>query len=150
MVLVFHDVTDKRRSQIALTTAHAAAVNEKNRLSALFDALPVGVALIDAEGGTMASNRHFDDVGRAPAHHPVGCRLCALQSVVAGHRPGGAAARVGVRARDSDRRDPFSNQEMWIERFDGSRIFVLNSAAPIRDAAGQIAGSAVAIGILPS
>src|SRR5215475_11410591 len=34
---------------------------------------------------------------------------------------------------------------MQIERFDGSRAFVLNSAAPIRDAKGWISGSAVAI-----
>ena len=37
------------------------------------------------------------------------------------------------------------NQEMQIERFDGARAFVLNSAAPIRDAQGRISGSAVVI-----
>ena len=34
---------------------------------------------------------------------------------------------------------------MQIERFDGARAFVLNSAAPIRDAQGRISGSAVVI-----
>src|SRR5436190_3448780 len=37
------------------------------------------------------------------------------------------------------------NQEMQIERFDGTRAFVLNSAVPIRDAQGRISGSAVVI-----
>ena len=37
------------------------------------------------------------------------------------------------------------NQELQIQRFDGTRAYVLNSAAPIRDADGRIIGCAVAI-----
>ncbi|PKN54264.1 MAG: hypothetical protein CVU56_27595, partial [Deltaproteobacteria bacterium HGW-Deltaproteobacteria-14] len=36
-------------------------------------------------------------------------------------------------------------QLLEIQRFDGSRAFVLNSAAPVRDVAGRVVGSATAI-----
>jgi PAS domain S-box-containing protein len=47
-------------------------------------------------------------------------------------------------ARAAQKGETVINQEMQIQRFDGSRAFVLNSAAPIRDAHGRISGSAVA------
>jgi PAS domain S-box-containing protein len=41
--------------------------------------------------------------------------------------------------------EPVIGQLMEIQRFDGSRAFVINSAAPVRDSSGKIIGSAVAI-----
>ena len=38
-----------------------------------------------------------------------------------------------------------TGQLLEIQRFDGIRAFVINSASPVRDAAGQVIGSAVAI-----
>ena len=40
---------------------------------------------------------------------------------------------------------PIVGQMIEIERFDGSRAHVINSASPVRDAAGHVVGSAVAI-----
>jgi PAS domain S-box-containing protein len=51
-------------------------------------------------------------------------------------RPGIRAVARGENALD---------QRMEIERFDGARAYVINSAAPLFDAKGQIAGSVVAI-----
>ena len=48
-------------------------------------------------------------------------------------------------ARAVQKGETVVGQEIEIQRFDGTRAFVLNSAAPIRDAQGQIVGSAVAI-----
>ncbi len=40
---------------------------------------------------------------------------------------------------------PVTGQLLAIQRCDGSPAFVINSASPVRDAAGQIVGSAVAL-----
>jgi signal transduction histidine kinase/CheY-like chemotaxis protein len=48
-------------------------------------------------------------------------------------------------ARAIQRGETVVNQELQIWRFDGTQAYVLNSAAPIRDAEGRVAGCAVAI-----
>ena len=145
VVLVFHDVTAKRRSQAELAAAHAAVETERNRLSALMDALPVGVALLDANGGCLSSNRHFERVwgGSRPPTRSVSDYAAYRAWWAAGGQP--VQPEEWASARAVQKGETVTNQEFEIQRFDGSRAFVLNSAAPIRDADGHIVGSAVAI-----
>jgi PAS domain S-box-containing protein len=144
-VLVFHDITTKRRSQAAVEAAHAQAVNEKNRLNALLDALPVGVALIDAQGGTIASNPQFEEVWGGPRPPTVSVRDYAAYKGWWADTGAPVEPEEWASARAVQKGETVLNQEVRIERFDGTRVIVLNSAAPIRDAEGRIAGSAVAI-----
>jgi two-component system cell cycle sensor histidine kinase/response regulator CckA len=145
VVLVFHDVTEKRLRQAALAAAHESAVTEKNRLTALMEALPVGVALIDPQGGNIASNRQFEQIwgGTPPPTRSV--------ADYASYQAWWTSTRQPVRpeewasARAVQHGETITNQEIEIQRFDGTRAFVLNSAAPIRDSQGRIVGSAVAI-----
>ncbi len=145
LIIVFHDVTERRQAQAALAAAHAQAVNEKNRLQAVMESLPVGVALIDAHGGNTGANPEFERVWGAPRP--------AVQSVAdyAAYEATWAATGQPVRpeewasARAVREGEAVVGQEMEIRRFDGSRAFVLNSAAPVRDESGRVAGSAVAI-----
>jgi two-component system, cell cycle sensor histidine kinase and response regulator CckA len=105
----------------------------------------VGLALMDARGGTMRANPEFERIwgGRAPvetsfSNHAVyrGWWAASGQSI----RPEDWAS-----ARALQKGETAVGQELLIQRFDGKQAFVLNSAAPIRDAHGGIAGCSVAI-----
>jgi PAS domain S-box-containing protein len=122
--------------------AYEDTVIQKNRLSAVLEALPAGVALIDAHGGHVESNAAFEQVwgGHWPAT-PFGDYSARKAWWADTGKP--IQPHEWADARAVQRRETVVNQEIQIERFDGSRAFV--SAAPIRDAQGRISGSAVAI-----
>jgi PAS domain S-box-containing protein len=64
--IVVRDITERKRAEAALEAARTAAVNESNRLQAVMETLPVGVAILDANGGTVHSNSMFDGVWGDP------------------------------------------------------------------------------------
>jgi len=119
--------------------------NEKNRLEAVMEALPIGMSIIDEKGGKVQSNAAFEQVwGRPlPATHNVkdyakykAWRTDTGKPV----KPEEWAAAIALKKGKT-----VANQLFEIERFDGSHAFVLNSASPICDAGGKVIGSAVAI-----
>ena len=124
--------------------AREDSVVQKNRLRAILEALPAAVAVTDAEGGRVESNAAFEHVwnGPAPAHSVKDYAAFKAWWVDSG-KP--VQPEEWASARAVQKGETVVNQEMQIERFDGSCAFVLNSAAPIRNAQGRISGSAVAI-----
>jgi PAS domain S-box-containing protein len=124
--------------------AHEDTVIQKNRLSAVLEALPAGVALIDAQGGKVESNAAFEQIWGGPR---LATRFEDYAAFKAWWMDTGKPVQPAewASARAVQKGETVVNQEMQIQRFDGSRAFVLNSAAPIRDAQGRISGSAVAI-----
>ena len=60
------DITARKQTEEALKTAHIRAVNEKNRLLAVMETLPVGVAIIDEIGGNILCNPMFEEVWGSP------------------------------------------------------------------------------------
>src|SRR5262249_53709694 len=115
----------------------------KNRLEAVLRALPTGVALVDAQGGIIECNAAFEQAWGEPRPQSI--------DDYAAHKPRWADTGKPVRpeqwasARGVQRGETVINQEVWVERFDGTRVLLLNSAAPIRDTRGQICGAAVGI-----
>jgi len=144
VVLVFRDVAPTRRAQAELVAAHEDAVLQRNRLRAVLEALPAGVSLIDAKGGHIESNTAFEKVwgGSRPGARSGGSAAYKAWWADTG-KP--VAPEEWASARAARNGETVINQEMRIERFDGTRAFVLNSAAPVRDSEGRITGSAVAI-----
>jgi PAS domain S-box-containing protein len=139
-----HDVTERVQLEKKLEEALRAADEERLRLAAVFEALPVAIAITDRAGGLLNSNdrdaeiwgkrpptKNLDDYGQykawwADTGKPVEpSEWASAQAVTEGRTVTG--------------------QLMKIQRFDGPYRFVLNSAAPIYDATGQIIGSAIAI-----
>jgi len=139
------DITERKKADEALALAHAETVNEKHRLEAVMKALPVGLAILDAQGGNISSNSAFEQVWGSP-RDPVSTiddyTIYQAWWVDTGRlvRPEEWAS-----ARAVQHGETVVTQEMEIQRFDGTRAFVLNSAAPIRDSEGHITGCAVAI-----
>ncbi len=122
---------------------------ERRRLRAVLDALPVGVALMNAEGAVVEVNAHFRRIwgGTAEARVPMSGAVeefdafCAWwadsQQPIA---PGDWAAARALRLGETS-----VGEVIDILRFDGTCGTILNAAAPIRDSNGRIIGAVVAI-----
>ena len=146
------DITERKQAERALmeanatlVAAHNEAISEKNRLEAVMQALPIGVAITDMAGGTIQSNAGYEQIWGNP--RPVTESVDDYAAYKARWPDTGSevepeewASAVAVQ-----RGETILNQLLEIERFDGSRAFVLNSAAPVRDAQGNVIGSAVAM-----
>jgi len=140
-----HDITEHKEAEQALITAREQAIIEKQRLEAVMQSLPVGVAIIDAQGGVLLTNTAYEQIwgGPRPATDSVS-DYANYQAWWADTgklvQPEEWASAVAIQQGKT-----ISGQLMQIQRFDGARAFVMNSAAPIRDIAGQITGCAVAV-----
>jgi signal transduction histidine kinase/DNA-binding NarL/FixJ family response regulator len=145
MLGIVMDITERKRAEEALEKAHAEAISEKNRLEAVMEALPVGVAITDARGGNIRSNSTFDQLwgGTFPPARSIGDYapfqawwVDTGQPVLPDEWASAQAVQRGVAVL---------GQLMEIQGFDGTRRFVVNSGAPVLDADGKIVGSVVAI-----
>ncbi len=152
VLTLVQEVTDlvlaRRRAEEQAEVAQAKAAeaeNERQRLHAVLEALPVGVVITDTQGGTKHANAAYDQVWGDP--------LPPMNSVddYAAYRAWWAdtgrpvAPEEWAGSQAVLKGETVVGQLLEIQRFDGSRVHVLNSAAPVRDADGQIVGSAVAI-----
>jgi signal transduction histidine kinase len=142
--VVISDITEQKRAEEE-RAAYAKMVRQKSLLDAVMESLPVGVALLDAQGGTMRTNPEFERIwgGSQPVEASV--------SNHAAYRGWWAASGEPVRPEEwasacaLQKGETNIGLELEIQRFDGRRAFVLNGAAPIRDENGRVAGCSVAI-----
>ena len=133
------------RQGVALEAARVTAENEKRLLLAVMQALPVGVAITDIWGGTIQCNSTFDRIwsGPRPATQSVEDYSAYKAWWADTGKP--VAPEEWASAVAIQKGNAAVGQLLRIQRFDGSEAFVINSAAPVRDAAGNIVGCAVAI-----
>jgi PAS domain S-box-containing protein len=134
-----------RRTDQALKEAMAKGEHEKRSLQAVLEALPIGVAITDAMGGTTQFNRAYDELWGRP--RPTPGQVSDYSAYKAWWAESGQPVRPEewASARAVTTGEPVVHQMVEIERFNGQRTTVINSGAPIRDAAGNIVGSAIAI-----
>lgn len=139
------DITDRKQVEETLANAHANAVNEKNRLEAIMRALPVGLSIIDEQGGNIGSNPAFEQIWGEP--RPPVNNINDYISYQAWWTDSGCLVKPEewASARATQYGETVIGQEIEIQRFDGARAYVLNSAAPIHDSKGRLTGCAVAI-----
>ena len=111
----------------------------------MLEALPVGMAITDITGGNIRANHAFELVwgGLRPSTDSIkdyaAYRAWWVDTGEPVRPEEWASARVVIKGKAVHR------QVLEIERFDGTRAFVINSASPVFDAKGEIVGSAVAI-----
>lgn len=135
----------REQTAAALEQSRAAATAEASRLQAVLEILPVGVCLIGGEGTIQQYNREFEKVwGGSP---PLSTSVEGYAAYQAWWTDTGQPLRPEewAAARAVHENQLVANQYLTIQRFDGRRAAVINSAAPIRDAQGQAVGCAVAI-----
>ncbi len=133
----------EQRSQ-ELEAARTEAENEKRLLEAVMAALPVGVAITDAQGGNYFNNPAFEQVWGGmkqvdSVKEYVDFKAWWADTGQLLKPEEWASAQVIVKG------EPVVGQVLELEGFDGVHRFVINSAAPIRDAGGKITGSAVSM-----
>ncbi len=128
-----------------LEAAQRTAENKSRLLSAVLEALPVGVAITEAAGGTIQTNRAFEQLwGGLRMETRVVQDFAAYKAwwaetdtpVEPEERASALALQNGVTT---------TGQLMRIERFDGSEAHVINSASPVFDADGNTVGCVVAV-----
>lgn len=117
---------------------------EKNYIAAILQALPVGLAIVDTKGATVLSNAAFENVWGNPL--PKTEDLSDYASYQAWWsdgtlvKPEEWASSLAV-----SKGEAVLGQQLEIQRFDGSRAFVLNSALPVHNSSGDITGAVVTI-----
>ncbi len=127
-----------------LEKARLEAEHEKGRLEAMLQTLPIGTAITDADGKIIQSNKAFDQIwdGDTPIynidryHSQKACWVDTGDPVHLDQWASIIAIQKGK---------PIYSQLMEIERFDGGRAIIMNSASPVRDPEGKITGSIIAI-----
>jgi PAS domain S-box-containing protein len=138
------DISRLKRTEAELARARNDALSERNRLEAVMDALPIGVAILDAHGGYIKGNEAFEQLRGRP--RPRIRSIDDYGTVRAWWTDSGepVAPDQWASARAAKNGETVVGQLVEIERVDGSRRFVHNSAAPILDASGRVTGCAVA------
>lgn len=152
MRIALLDVTESAMSGRALELktdqlreTHDELKIEKGRLEAVMQALPVGIAITDCKGATIMSNKVFDQIWgeNRPKTESINDYIHYKAWWADTGKP--IAISEWASARSVKEGKPVVGQVLEIERFDGFHAYIINSASPIRNATGEIIGSAVAI-----
>ncbi|MBB5347828.1 PAS domain S-box protein [Desulfoprunum benzoelyticum] len=114
-------------------------------LSVVLDALPIGVAITDTKGGCILTNAAYEQVWGNPRPEARSVDDYAAYRAWWDGTGKPVAPEEWASAVASRQGEAAVGQVMRLQRFDGSEIFVINSASPIHDGKGAIVGSAVAI-----
>jgi PAS domain S-box-containing protein len=118
---------------------------ERKKLETIITNSPVGIAVTDAEGGTILANRIFEEIwgkDRPPTKKLADYTAYKAWWADSGREvlPEEWASAVVMRTGK-----PVVDQEMRIRCFDGTYKVINNSAVPLIDADGKISGSVVAV-----
>jgi PAS domain S-box-containing protein len=127
-VNILVDVTREVEARLQADTARAEAENEKLRLEAVIEALPVGLSIADAHGDRILTNAIYEQIRsgvNAPPEDP----------------PFAEEERALALAVNQGR--TVLGQKLDIPRADGVRQHILSNIAPIRDRQGRISGGVV-------
>ncbi len=118
---------------------------ERKKLETILTNSPVGIAVTDVEGYTILANRVFEEIwgkNRPPAKTLMNYKQYKAWWVDSGREvlpeEWASALVVGIGK-------PVFDQVMRIRCFDGTKKVINNSAAPIFDVNGKVAGSVVAV-----
>jgi PAS domain S-box-containing protein len=142
---IARDVTEYKRLMANMQEEHARAENERRRLEAVMEALPVGVAVTDALGGGLQVNDAYDLVWGGPRPAPATVSDYTVYRAWWADTGKAVTPEEWASAQAVRKGESIIGQLLEIQRFDGARAFVINSASPIYDADGNVVGSAVAI-----
>lgn len=136
---------ERKQIEVQLLASQIEAVRERNMLQSVMESLPIGVAIIDPEGGTIRANAGFENVwgGPRPITHSIKDYAAYKAWWVESGRQ--VEPEEWASARAILNGETVVGQFLKVERFDGSQVFVLNSAAPIFDGNTKAVGCSVAI-----
>ena len=143
--VVLGDISGRMRTEELLDGMRAEVENERFCLEKVMEVLPTGVAITDASGGTVRANKEYERIwgGPRPATRSAGDYAAFKAWWAETGKPLAPDEWASAQALHDGR--AVVGQPLEIQRFDGTRAFVINSACPIHDVAGKINGCAVAV-----
>jgi|GEM_PF-797743 len=142
--VVIRDITGRKQTEKTLEAALRAADEERRKLSAVFEALPLGLVITDQAGGVLRTNDRDAEIwGERPPTRNLNDYVQYKAWWADTGKP--IAPTEWASAQSVQKGETITGQMLKIQRFDGQYRFVLNSAAPIYDSAGRILGSVIAI-----
>ncbi|HVL52901.1 MAG TPA: PAS domain S-box protein, partial [Vitreimonas sp.] len=141
LILAQANVVAQAIDRLALTEARERLLidleGQRNRLETVLRQMPAGVLIADATGTLVLSNAQAGEIWRQsiPTDRPIG----EYEEYVA-HRTDGS--RLGPSdwplTRALERGEVITGEQVEIERFDGTRGWIVVDAAPVRDRDGAI------------
>lgn len=152
---IVYEITERKHAEQSVRDSqrHALAVareaeNERRRLDALLEAVPVGIIVADATGALVRVNA---ENRRIWGNHPMASSQAEYDEWKAWWADGSERHGKALQASDwamvrALAGEASPRQIIEVEPFDGSRErrIVLNSGAPIRGDTGDIVGAVVA------
>ena len=145
LMICYQDISRRRRAEAELIEAYRQAGDARARLEAAMEAVPIGLVIQDAAGGIIRANPAYERIwgaGRPPTRSFEDNREYRARWLDTGREvlpDEWASARAHLQG------ETVVGQLMEIDRFDGGRTVILNSAAPIFDPDGASTGCAVAV-----
>ena len=143
--VIISDITERRKAEEALDRVNTEAEKERFRMEAVMEVLPTGVAIVDADGTTVRTNREYERIWAGPRPPTRSIEDFAVFKGWWADTGKPLAPEEWASPRAMHEGKSVVGQLLEIQRFDGSRAFVINSASPVKDADGNIIGSAVTI-----
>lgn len=138
------DLTDRKQAETILAQAHAETDQERLRLKTVLQALPVGVFIADANGRMIEMNDQVTTIwGEAP--YSTNIDEYAVYKARWADTGEMITADTWALARALRNGEVSVGEVVHIERFDGKRGTILNSAAPIYDSNGALLGAVVVL-----
>jgi PAS domain S-box-containing protein len=114
----------------------AGRIDAAARLEALLEQLPIGIVLVDRSGAVRYRNESVDRVWGRPY---TATALSQLSDDFPARHPDGRTYRIDerplVRALAGE---TVRDEELHVQRADGTTVVVVSSAAPVRDADGNV------------
>ncbi|HVB25256.1 MAG TPA: ATP-binding protein [Ktedonobacteraceae bacterium] len=127
------------------TRMHSAIEHERTRLRAILDQLPEGILITESSNGSISYiNDAAAHIFGIPTQQLIGSPLHRLPYVYQVQKINGHPIQpwnfIIIRALIGE---TITSQDTIITRTDGSRTFILSSAAPLRTEAGVISGAVI-------
>lgn len=119
--------------------------NDKRLQTAMMEALPIGVVITDKSGAVIHSNKACEAIWGGPRPENLSVQDFSYPKAWWADTGRPVAPEEWASAITIRECRTSVGQIMRIQRFDGSDAFIINSAAPVYDTDGNVAGSAMAI-----
>lgn len=145
-VSIVQDISKRKQIERALHEAHEQTEQERLRLEAVLEALPVGVVIADAAMRNVQINAEAERIWAGPIKQAADQQLdlYAYQGWWTESEEKIAPTEWAL-ARAVNKGETSIGEVIDIERFDGTHGTILNSAAPVRDHDGHIIGGVVVL-----